>query len=86
MALGFTQPLTEMSNRNLLGRGRGVKCGQRVKDDNLTIICDPVVWEKWDDLSQPPGPPRPFTAMISLFLFLFFTFRKNDGPNFTFEN
>jgi hypothetical protein len=30
MALGSTQPLTEMSTRNLKKRNMGVKCGRRV--------------------------------------------------------
>jgi hypothetical protein len=39
MALGSTQPLTEMSTRNLPGRkGRPVP-----KTDNLTAICEPIV-------------------------------------------
>jgi hypothetical protein len=39
MALGSTQYLTEMSNRNLPGgKGRPV---HRV--DNLTAICEPIV-------------------------------------------
>jgi hypothetical protein len=37
MALGSTQPLTEMSTRNLLGgKGRGAR-----KADNFTAICEP---------------------------------------------
>jgi hypothetical protein len=39
MALGSTQPLTEMSTRNLPGRkGRPAR-----EDDNLTTICEPIV-------------------------------------------
>jgi hypothetical protein len=39
MALGSTQPLTEMSTRNLPG---GI--GQAVRGaDNLTAICEPIV-------------------------------------------
>jgi hypothetical protein len=38
--LGSTQPLTQMSTRNLLG----VKCGLSArKADNLTAICEPIV-------------------------------------------
>jgi hypothetical protein len=38
-ALGLTQPLTEMSTRNLPGgKGRPVR-----KADNLTTICEPTV-------------------------------------------
>jgi hypothetical protein len=39
MALGSTQPLTEMSTRNLPGgKGRPAR-----KVDNLTAICEPIV-------------------------------------------
>jgi hypothetical protein len=39
MALRSTQPLTEMSTRNLSGgKGRPVR-----KADNLTAICEPIV-------------------------------------------
>jgi hypothetical protein len=39
MALGSTQPLTEMSTRNLPGgKGRSAR-----KADNLTVICEPIV-------------------------------------------
>jgi hypothetical protein len=39
MALGSTQPLTEMSTRNLPGGKRWPVC----KADNLTAICEPTV-------------------------------------------
>jgi hypothetical protein len=39
MALESTQPLTEMSTRNLPG-GKG-RLGRKV--DNLTAICEPIV-------------------------------------------
>jgi hypothetical protein len=40
MALGSTQPLTEMSTKNL----PGVKGGRPArKADNLTAICEPTV-------------------------------------------
>jgi hypothetical protein len=39
MALGSTQPLTELSTRNLPGcKGQPVQ-----KADNLTNICEPIV-------------------------------------------
>jgi hypothetical protein len=39
MALGSTQPVTEMSTRNIPGReGRPAR-----KADNLTAICEPIV-------------------------------------------
>jgi hypothetical protein len=44
MALGSTQPLTEMSTRNLPGgKGRPAR-----KADNLTAICEPAVWKMWE--------------------------------------
>jgi hypothetical protein len=39
MALGSTQPLTEMSTRNHFG----VKDPTERKVDNLTAICEPIV-------------------------------------------
>jgi hypothetical protein len=39
MALGFTQPLTELSTRNLLGD----KWRPASKADNLTAICETIV-------------------------------------------
>jgi hypothetical protein len=39
MALGSTQPLIEMSTRNLPG-GKGRPAG--AKADNLTAICEPI--------------------------------------------
>jgi hypothetical protein len=45
MAMGSTQPLTEMSTRNLLG----VKGGLRArKADNLTAFCEPIVEKMWE--------------------------------------
>jgi hypothetical protein len=54
MALGSTQPLTEMSTRNLLG---GKERPAR-KGDNFTAICEPIAYRKYGslDLSQPYGP------------------------------
>jgi hypothetical protein len=39
MAMGSTQPLTEMSTRNLPGSKGRPAC----KADNLTAICEPIV-------------------------------------------
>jgi hypothetical protein len=44
MALGSTHPLTEISTRNLTG----VKGGRRVRLDNLTAICEPIVYKMWE--------------------------------------
>jgi hypothetical protein len=44
MALGSTQPLTETSFMNLpKGKGRPVR-----KADNLTAICEPIIWKMWE--------------------------------------
>jgi hypothetical protein len=44
MALGSTQPLTEMSTRNIPG---GERRPAR-KADNLTAICEPIVYKMWE--------------------------------------
>jgi hypothetical protein len=46
MALGSTQPLTEMSTTTLPG-GKG---RQARGADNLTAICEPIVWKMWEPL------------------------------------
>jgi hypothetical protein len=44
MALGLTQPLTEMSTRNLPeGKGRPAR-----EADNLTAIGEPIVYRLWE--------------------------------------
>jgi hypothetical protein len=56
MALGSAQPLTEMSTRNLPG-GKG---RPENKANNLTAICEPIVWRKRGnlDVSQPYGASK----------------------------
>jgi hypothetical protein len=44
MALGSTQPLTEMSTRNLAGDKGQPAC----KAANLTAICEPTVCKMWE--------------------------------------
>jgi hypothetical protein len=66
MALGSTQPLTEMSTRNLPGdKGRPAH-----KADNLTAICESIVYRECEslDISQPYWPSWP-VAGIALVLF-----------------
>jgi hypothetical protein len=53
MALGSTQPLTEMSTRNLPGGKGQPVCGA----DNLTAICGDL------DISEPHGPSLPVTGI-----------------------
>jgi hypothetical protein len=44
VTLGSTQPLTEVSTRNLpADKGR-----KACKSDNLTTICEPIVWKIWE--------------------------------------
>jgi hypothetical protein len=59
MVLGPTQPLTEMCTRHIPG-GKGRPAP---KADNLTAICDPIVYRQCGnlDVSQPCGSPRPVT-------------------------
>jgi hypothetical protein len=44
MTLGSTQPVTEMSTRNL-PEGKGL---QARNADNLTAICEPIVYKIWE--------------------------------------
>jgi hypothetical protein len=53
MTLGSTQPLTEMSTRNLPG-GKGRPAPMA---DNLTAICEPTVQEMWE--------PRRLTTLLA---------------------
>jgi hypothetical protein len=44
MALESTQPLIEMSTRNL-PEGKGWRAREA---ENLTSICEPTVWKMWE--------------------------------------
>jgi hypothetical protein len=61
LALGSTQPLIEMSTRDLPGnKGRLAR-----NTDNHTAICEPIVWRKCGsiDVSQSYGPSPPVTGI-----------------------
>jgi hypothetical protein len=63
MVLWSTQPLTEMSTRNIPGgKGRPAR-----KAENLTAICEPTVYKLWGlDVAQPYGPSQPVTEIPTL--------------------
>jgi hypothetical protein len=44
MTLGSTQPIAEMSARNLPGGKRQPAC----EADNLTALYEPTVWKMWE--------------------------------------
>jgi hypothetical protein len=76
MALGSTQPLTDMSTRNLPGsKGRPA-----LKADNLTAICELIVWKMWEPrrLSQSCGPPRPVTKVPLPLPYLCFIYHRRQ--------
>jgi hypothetical protein len=68
MALGSTQPVTEMSTRNLSG-GKG---RPSLRADNLTVVCEPIVYRKCGSLdvseSYRPSLPVRSIALAPLFL------------------
>jgi hypothetical protein len=67
MALGSTQPQTEMSTRNFPGGKRW----PAHKADNLTAICELIIYRKCRNLRVPQsyGPPRPVTGTALPFTF-----------------
>jgi len=67
MALGLTQPLTEMSTRNISwGYRRPVR-----RADNLTTFMSRLSWNLGASTSwNPKGLPRPVMGMLYLYLYL----------------
>jgi hypothetical protein len=65
MTLGSTQPLTEMSIRNIPGsEGRPAR-----KADNLTAICEPIVYKNVGASTSHIPSPQPVTGIHLSFTF-----------------
>jgi hypothetical protein len=70
MALGSTQPLTEMSTRNIPGgEGRPARIA-----DNLTAICEPIVYKNVG--ASTSHSPMGLHGPLQGYLYLTFTLRR----------
>jgi hypothetical protein len=82
MTLGSSQPLTEMSTRNLTG-GKGIPARRA---DNLTAICEPIVKKMWvaSTSHNPMGLHSPLVGWLCLFL-IQGTYASKMYSNFMFN-
>jgi hypothetical protein len=76
MALGSTQPVTELSTRNIPGG----KKRPAYRADNLTAICEPHVWKIWEP--QPLATLRASTACTGITLPLPLFYTKSEASKF----
>jgi hypothetical protein len=82
MVLGSTQPLTELSTKNILG----VKGGWRVRLTNLLPSMSQLSRKCGNlNVSRPYGPPRPVTG-IPLLFFLVTMFPHCNIHKFTWSS
>jgi hypothetical protein len=70
-SLVFTQLLREKSTRSSKIMFLGIRAPPVRRADNLTAICEPIVYTVWIlDLLQPYRAPRPDTGIVLLCFFI----------------